>query len=41
MSHVQARRYSLLAPIDVGVIEAWLLARRDGNQTYSCNAMSI
>src|SRR5438874_11248537 len=36
MSHIQARRSGRLAPIDVGVVEARFLARRDGNKTYSC-----
>ena len=36
MSHVQARHYRRLAPVDVGVVETWLLPRGDRNKTYSC-----
>ena len=36
MSDVQARHYRRLAPVDVGVVETWLLPRRDRNKTYSC-----
>src|SRR5438128_1521989 len=36
MSHIQARGSGRLAPIDIGVVEARFLDRRDGNKTYSC-----